>query len=376
MGESMQAGRLAARAIKANGVDTLFTLSGGHVMPIYEGCRVEGVRVIDVRHEQAAAHAAEAWGRVNRACGVALVTSGPGVTGVVTAVANCKVAQTPLVVIGGARPLVQAEQGALQELDQLSIFKPITKWAAVCTHPERVPDLISTAFRQALAQPRGPVYLELPMDILFADAEEERRAGTLPLRRARLRRPEGDDEGRRPAHEGGAARGDRRERDLVGRRLEAARRLRRERAAAHLPQRLGARRAAARPRAVLPALTQLRRRRRRRRLRDRHSARLPAQVRALQPRGEARPHPFRSDGARSQPRAGRRDRRRLRSRARDPGRRRQEPPPERRVARAAPRHRPGLVGRQPRLDRVGERSSQPLPPRRGARQGARPRPRS
>ena len=176
MGESMQAGRLAARAIKANGVDTLFTLSGGHVMPIYEGCRVEGVRVLDVRHEQAAAHAAEAWGRVNRACGVALVTSGPGVTGVVTAVANCRVAQTPLVVIGGARPLVQAEQGALQELDQLSIFKPITKWASVCTRPERVPDMISTAFRQALAQPRGPVYLELPMDILFADAEEEHPA--------------------------------------------------------------------------------------------------------------------------------------------------------------------------------------------------------
>ena len=132
--------------------------------------------MLDVRHEQAAAHAAEAWGRVNRACGVALVTSGPGVTGVVTAVANCKVAQTPLVVIGGARPLVQAEQGALQELDQLSIFRPITKWAAICTHAERVPDLVSTAFRHALAPPRGPVYLELPMDVLFADAEEERPA--------------------------------------------------------------------------------------------------------------------------------------------------------------------------------------------------------
>ena len=176
MGESMQAGRLAARAVKANGVDTLFTLSGGHVMPVYEGCRVEGVRVLDVRHEQAAAHAAEAWGRINRACGVALVTAGPGVTGVVTAVANCHVSQTPLVVLGGARPLVQAEQGALQELDQRSILEPITKWSAVCTQPERVPDLISTAFRHALAQPRGPVYLELPMDVLFADAEEQQRA--------------------------------------------------------------------------------------------------------------------------------------------------------------------------------------------------------
>src|SRR5947208_16072231 len=79
-------------------------------MPIYEGCRLEGVRVHDVRHEQAAGHAAEAWGRINRACGVALATAGPGVTGTVTAVANCFAAQTPLVVLGGARPLVQAEQ--------------------------------------------------------------------------------------------------------------------------------------------------------------------------------------------------------------------------------------------------------------------------
>lgn len=169
----MQGGRLAARAIAAEGVDAVFTLCGGHVMPIYEGCRIEGVRVVDVRHEQAAGHAAEAWGRMKRACGVAVVTAGPGVTGTVTAVANCAVAQTPLVVIGGARPLVQAEQGALQELDQLSLLKPITKWAAVCTQPERIGQYVATAFRHALGQPRGPVYLELPMDVLFAEAAEE-----------------------------------------------------------------------------------------------------------------------------------------------------------------------------------------------------------
>jgi acetolactate synthase-1/2/3 large subunit len=153
----VQAGVLAARAIKAHGVDTIFTLSGGHVMPIYEGCRLEGVRVLDVRHEQAAAHAAEAWGRITRACGVALVTAGPGVTGTVTAVANSFAAQTPLVVIGGARPLVQADQLALQELDQLAIFKPITKWAAVCAQPDRIPEYVAAAFSHAHAQPRGPV---------------------------------------------------------------------------------------------------------------------------------------------------------------------------------------------------------------------------
>jgi acetolactate synthase I/II/III large subunit len=173
MAEQVQGGLLAARAIAAEGVDTIFTLCGGHVMPIYEGCRLEGMQVVDVRHEQAAAHAAEAWGRINRSCGVAIVTAGPGVTGVVTAVANSFSAQTPLVVIGGARPLVQAGQGALQELDQRAILAPITKWSAVCTQPDRIADHIATAFRHALAQPRGPVYLELPMDILFAEGSGE-----------------------------------------------------------------------------------------------------------------------------------------------------------------------------------------------------------
>jgi acetolactate synthase-1/2/3 large subunit len=171
--ERLQGGHLAARAIAAEGIDTLFTLSGGHIMPVYEGCRHEGVRVVDVRHEQSAAHAAEAWGRVRRTAGVALVTAGPGVTGTVTAVANALAGQAPVVVIGGARPLVQAEQGALQEFDQLSLMKPITKWAAVCPATERIPEYVAIAFRHALAPPRGPVYLELPMDLLFGEAEPD-----------------------------------------------------------------------------------------------------------------------------------------------------------------------------------------------------------
>ncbi|RDI75217.1 Thiamine pyrophosphate-requiring enzyme [Gaiella occulta] len=173
MGDRLQGGHLVAQAIAAAGVDVVFTLSGGHVMPIYEGCRRERVRVVDVRHEQSAAHAAEAWGRVRRQCGVAVVTAGPGVTGTVTAVANASAAQVPLLVIGGARPLVQAERGALQEFDQLSIFKPITKWAGVCAHASRLAEYVAIAFRHALATPRGPVYLELPMDVLFEEAEAD-----------------------------------------------------------------------------------------------------------------------------------------------------------------------------------------------------------
>jgi acetolactate synthase-1/2/3 large subunit len=92
----------------------------------------------------------------------------------VTAVANCLAAQTPLVVLGGARPLGQSERGALQEFDQLSLMKPITEWAAVCPATGRVPEYVASAFRNALAPPRGPVYLELPADILFGDGEADR----------------------------------------------------------------------------------------------------------------------------------------------------------------------------------------------------------
>jgi acetolactate synthase-1/2/3 large subunit len=176
MAERFQGGRLVAQALAAEGVDVIFTLSGGHVMPIYEGCRHEGVRVVDVRHEQSAAHAAEAWGRFGRRCGVAVVTAGPGVTGTVTAVSSALAAQVPLVVIGGARPLVQAERGALQEFDQLPLMRPITKWAGVCAQAERIPEYVALAFRHALARPCGPVYLELPMDVVF----DEVAAGAPP----------------------------------------------------------------------------------------------------------------------------------------------------------------------------------------------------
>ena len=147
----MTGGELVARTLREAGVSHVFTLCGGHILPIYDGCVSESIRVIDVRHEQAAAHAAEAWGRMRRACGVAVATAGPGVTGTITAVANSFVAQTPLVVIGGARPLAQAEQRALQELDQLSLLRPITKWTALCTDAERCPPTTSSSFNTRAA---------------------------------------------------------------------------------------------------------------------------------------------------------------------------------------------------------------------------------
>ena len=253
MAEKVQGGRLVARAIAAEGVDAIFTLSGGHVMPIYEGCRHEGVRVFDVRHEQSAAHAAEAYGRVRRAAGVAVVTAGPGVTGTVTGVANAYAAQVPLVVIGGARPLVQAERGALQEFDQLALMKPITKWAAVCAHASRIPEYVAIAFRQALAPPRGPVYLELPMDILFEDAEPDDAPGRARVGRAGRPRSQRR-RGSRCAPPRCRAAGDRRwSGDLVGRRRRGARRPGDEAPGTGVRQRVGTRLASARPSSALPA---------------------------------------------------------------------------------------------------------------------------
>jgi acetolactate synthase-1/2/3 large subunit len=184
----MDGGRLAARTLRQLGADAVFALCGGHVMPLYTACPAEGIRVIDVRHEQAAVYAAEAWGRVMRRPGVAVVTAGPGVTGAVTGVANAYAAASPLVLIGGARPLVQDGQGALQELPQADLLAPITKWRGVCREPERIGEYLMTAWRQAWSQPRGPVYLELPMDVLFAnladDVVEEPVRGGLTSARA------------------------------------------------------------------------------------------------------------------------------------------------------------------------------------------------
>jgi len=167
------AGKLVARALKHEGVEVVFTLCGGHVMSIYDGCLDQGIRVVDVRHEQTAAFAADGWARLTGRTGVAIVTAGPGVTNAVTGIANAFRAQSPLVVIGGQGPHSLAGKGALQEMDVLSVVRPITKWQAAVTDPSRIPELIATAFRQAMSGVPGPVYLEMPLDVLFAPCEPD-----------------------------------------------------------------------------------------------------------------------------------------------------------------------------------------------------------
>jgi acetolactate synthase-1/2/3 large subunit len=170
--KTVSGGHLVARALNAEGVQAIFTLCGGHIIDIYDGCTDLGIKIIDVRHEQAAAHAADAWSRLTGVPGCAVVTAGPGTTDTVTAVANAWRAQTPLLLIGGQGALLQACMGSLQELDHVGILKPITKFAATVYHTERIPEMIGTALRHAMTGRQGPVFLELPRDVLDAQVPE------------------------------------------------------------------------------------------------------------------------------------------------------------------------------------------------------------
>jgi acetolactate synthase-1/2/3 large subunit len=168
-------GELVARVLKQAGVGHVFTLCGGHVLPIYDGCLSEGIRVVDVRHEQAAAHAADAYARLTRNAGVAVVTAGPGVTDAVTGVANAHAARSPLVLIGGAAPLGLRGLGALQEMEQVAVLRPITKGAWSVSQVRQIPEVLGTAIRTALTGRPGPVFVEIPVDVLL-DRVEDRLA--------------------------------------------------------------------------------------------------------------------------------------------------------------------------------------------------------
>ena len=165
-------GKLVGRALKNAGVECIFTLSGGHIMPIYEGALDEGIRIVDVRHEQAAVHAADAWSRLRPgSLGCAVLTAGPGVTDGVTGVANAWRANSPILVIGGQGPLDNLRRGSLQEMDHVSVMRPITKWADACYDTKRLPEFVEIAVRHAVSGIPGPAFLEVPMDVLMGEAE-------------------------------------------------------------------------------------------------------------------------------------------------------------------------------------------------------------
>jgi acetolactate synthase-1/2/3 large subunit len=162
-----------AQALRSQGVDTMFYLMGGPMLETEAACIKLGIRAIDHRHEQAASFAAHAWTRVTRRPGVCMGCSGPGATNLVTGVATAFTDCAPLVAIGGASPRVFQGMEAFQEIDQLAVFKPITKWAERIYDAKRIPDVVATAFRQATSGRPGPVYIDMPGDVLGEKIEEE-----------------------------------------------------------------------------------------------------------------------------------------------------------------------------------------------------------
>jgi len=171
---TVHGGKLAARALKEAGVECVFTLCGGHIMPLYDGCKEEGIRIIDVRHEQAAVHAADAWARCNPGkIGVAAITAGPGVTDGVTGIANAWRANSPILVFGGQGPFENLRRGSLQEMDHIGVVRPITKFADAIYQTHRIPEYIELAIRHAVSGIPGPAYLEIPMDIFMGSVENE-----------------------------------------------------------------------------------------------------------------------------------------------------------------------------------------------------------
>jgi acetolactate synthase-1/2/3 large subunit len=173
-------GRLAAKALRARGVEAVFTLSGGHLFSFYDGCVNEGIRLIDVRHEQSAVFAAEAWSKVSRRTGVAAVTAGPGVTNAVSALATAQAAGAPLLVLGGRAPQARWGQGSLQELDHVPIVASVTKRAETCQAAADVAETVASCLASAGHPHRGPVFLDLPLDVAFGFAEVDPVAGEEP----------------------------------------------------------------------------------------------------------------------------------------------------------------------------------------------------
>ena len=164
--ENPHGGQLVAHALKREGISRLFTLCGGHILPILDGCLDEGIQVLDARHEEAVAHMGEAWSRITGEVGVISVTAGPGLTNAVTGVANAYENGVPMLVLGGRSSLEDDEIGSLQDIDQLDLYKSITKWSHVCYDTKRIGEYVGTEFRHALSGRPGPVYLELPQDML------------------------------------------------------------------------------------------------------------------------------------------------------------------------------------------------------------------
>jgi acetolactate synthase-1/2/3 large subunit len=169
---TLHGGRLVARRLAAHGVTKLFTLSGGHLFSIYDGCLSEGIEIVDVRHESAAAFAAEGWAKVTREPGVCALTAGPGVTNGMSAFGSALQNHSPLLALGGRAPTMRWGQGSLQEIDHIPFVRPLTRFAATAGSTAEIPSLIDEAWTAALRPHSGPAFIDLPLDHVFMEADE------------------------------------------------------------------------------------------------------------------------------------------------------------------------------------------------------------
>ncbi len=173
-------GRLIAGRLKAHGVSKLFTLSGGHLFSIYDGCRAEGIELIDVRHEQSAAFAAEGWSKVTRTPGVCALTAGPGVTNGMSALASAAQNHSPLLALAGRAPQLRWGQGSLQEIDHVPFVRPLAKLAATASSTAEIPSLVDEALAAALEPHGGPAFVDFPLDYVFMEGPSPEAPATGP----------------------------------------------------------------------------------------------------------------------------------------------------------------------------------------------------
>jgi acetolactate synthase-1/2/3 large subunit len=171
--DSGHGGNAVASALQALGVERIFALSGGHIFPIFDGCKSAGIDIVDVRHEQSAGYAAEGSARLARSLGVACVTAGPGVTNVVSPLAQASFNAAPVLVLGGRAPAFRWGQGSLQEIDHVPFVDPIAR-AQTVADTTAITEYVVAAGVQALTPPRGPTFLDFPLDVLFNQTEFKR----------------------------------------------------------------------------------------------------------------------------------------------------------------------------------------------------------
>ena len=169
--QQLHGGRLVAKRLKAHGVSKLFTLSGGHIFSIYDGCREEGIDLVDTRHEQTAAFAAEGWAKATRQVGVAALTAGPGVTNAMSALGSSLQNGSPVVALGGRAPAMRWGQGSLQEIDHVPFVAPLTRSARTVESTADIPAAVDSAFAAAQGPPSGPAFVDFPLDHVFMESD-------------------------------------------------------------------------------------------------------------------------------------------------------------------------------------------------------------